>query len=340
MLPIDTSEKAYLLGWIANSLDTEIKHNIKIFCWGYEHEVLKKISSSCYIVSDFEMGFNITLGRKDYLELCSIFCKTENDGMDSLHIPDLPDTLINDFIRGYIEGSREEEFLFFDQNGVPTVELKMKSCISHEITTRTKIPFVRNDGSISYTGVNALDFLGKLYSTEKGEYTQLCSPSKFETFMKMVKSMNKHSLIPKFYFVKSSSEAITPSKSRMSDTGYDLTIIKKLKEEEGLIYYTTGIKVEPPYGYYFEVVGRSSISKTGYMLANNIGIIDAGYSGEIIIALVRVRNVPELQLPCRIAQLIPRKLFILEALESDELNFTDRSSNGGLGSEQFSNMKC
>ena len=83
-----------------------------------------------------------------------------------------------------------------------------------------------------------------------------------------------------FLYKRTISDAPAPSKSHPDDAGYDLSIVSKVKDMGGgVALYDTGIAVAPPQGYHFELVGRSSISKTGYMLANNIGIIDAGYRG-------------------------------------------------------------
>lgn len=54
------------------------------------------------------------------------------------------------------------------------------------------------------------------------------------------------------------------------------------------ILYDTGIKINVKYGYYAEVVPRSSLSKSGYMLANSIGIIDNSYRNNIFVALTKI----------------------------------------------------
>lgn len=40
-------------------------------------------------------------------------------------------------------------------------------------------------------------------------------------------------------------------------------------------------------GYYLQVFPRSSLSKSGYALANSVGIIDENYTGNIFIALTK-----------------------------------------------------
>lgn len=64
---------------------------------------------------------------------------------------------------------------------------------------------------------------------------------------------------------KSRSDAILPTISDVHASGIDLHIIEKVKDfDTDVSLYTTGIKVQPPKGYYFILAGRSSISKSGY----------------------------------------------------------------------------
>lgn len=135
-----------------------------------------------------------------------------------------------------------------------------------------------------------------------------------------------------FAFVKVKPNAVAPRKAHDSDSGYDLVLIEHLKTEMGVSWYDTGLSVQPPEGHYFEVYGRSSIAKSGHMLANSVGIIDSSYRGTIQIALVKINpSAPDLILPCRIAQMIPRSLIHLEPVEVESLSDTERGC-GGFGS--------
>lgn len=70
-----------------------------------------------------------------------------------------------------------------------------------------------------------------------------------------------------------------PSKTYDSDVGYDLSILKKAKDiNETTALYHTGLKatiVEDE--FYLEIVPRSSISKSGYVMSNSFGVIDSSY---------------------------------------------------------------
>lgn len=140
---------------------------------------------------------------------------------------------------------------------------------------------------------------------------------------------NKH----KIQFMRTSNTAVVPTKAFATETGFDLTAISIHKElDNGVILYDTGIVVRPPEGYYTEIVPRSSISKTGWMLANNVGIIDSSYRGNLLIALVPTsdRSIP-LELPFCKCQLILRKFEDAELEEVSDLDDTERGS-GGFGS--------
>jgi len=88
---------------------------------------------------------------------------------------------------------------------------------------------------------------------------------------------------------KLDERAEIPSNHHDSDTGYDLKFIDIHKIAGDVIFFKTGISVEPPKGYYFDIVPRSSISKTPLSMANSVGIIDWSYRGELIVP-VRVHH--------------------------------------------------
>lgn len=126
--------------------------------------------------------------------------------------------------------------------------------------------------------------------------------------------------------------AVVPHKQRASDSGYDLTLIAERKRVGAVRLYGTGLIVDPPAGYYFDVVARSSIIKTGHMLANNVGIIDRAYRGELMVPLIRVDPAaPDLELPNRLAQLIPRPIVHFRVSVQSSLTSTSRGA-GGFGS--------
>lgn len=140
---------------------------------------------------------------------------------------------------------------------------------------------------------------------------------------------------PNIKVFKTDENAVIPAKAFEEDAGYDLTIIKKLKDfNSRTSLYDTGIKIEIDEGYYTEIVPRSSISKSGYILANNIGIIDNHYRGNLMIALTKIADdAPEIQLPFKCCQLIVRKQIFSNLIEVVENDFSETKRNeGGFGS--------
>jgi dUTP pyrophosphatase len=77
------------------------------------------------------------------------------------------------------------------------------------------------------------------------------------------------------------------------------------------------------------------LSKSGYILSNNIGIIDNSYRGNLLIALTKVDDsLPDIRIPFRCCQLIVRKQVYTQTEEvysEQELGTTNRG-NGGFGS--------
>jgi deoxyuridine 5'-triphosphate nucleotidohydrolase len=131
-------------------------------------------------------------------------------------------------------------------------------------------------------------------------------------------------------------EAKVPSKGTAYAIGYDLTAIKvHSKIGSRTTLYDTGLVIQPPQGYYTEIVPRSSLSKTGYMLSNSVGTIDWDYRGRLLIALTKVDDsLPDLEVPFTRCQLILRKAeyyFPKVVSEKSELSETTRGE-GGFGS--------
>ena len=129
--------------------------------------------------------------------------------------------------------------------------------------------------------------------------------------------------------------AVEPTKAGKNEVGYDLTIIsvdKKINNVTTL--YETNVIAIPPCGYYFEIVPRSSIIKTGYVLTNSVGIIDPTYRGTLKISLTKVNpSSPDLELPNKRFQLIPRA-FISNKFTTTCINKIDKTErgDGGFGS--------
>jgi dUTP pyrophosphatase len=139
--------------------------------------------------------------------------------------------------------------------------------------------------------------------------------------------------IPSCLCVKTRSDAIIPSKSRATDEGYDLTLISVDKVISKMTTrYDTGIKTQPPPGYHLELLPRSSLSNSGYILANSVGLIDCPFRGSLKVVLTKIDpDMPDLTLPFKCMQMVLRKNIHFLVDEVTEIDDTARGS-GGFGS--------
>lgn len=125
-------------------------------------------------------------------------------------------------------------------------------------------------------------------------------------------------------------DAKMPERQHKTDAGFDLTAISI--ERIGLFKYRygTGLAMEIPTGYEGEIRPRSSIFKTGMILSNSPGTIDAGYRGEIMAVFYAL---PFLSKPYktgeRIAQILIKPVPMVEFTETTgELSKSSRGQNG------------
>jgi dUTP pyrophosphatase len=127
------------------------------------------------------------------------------------------------------------------------------------------------------------------------------------------------------------SSAVIPTKAHADDVGFDLvaTSIEVVdKGEYGYIEYGTGIAIEPEDGYHVEVLPRSSISKTGLLLANCICLIDPGYRGEIVMRFKHIPKTSMYKIGDRIGQLVVRKTEQVQTHEVINLSDSERGESG------------
>ena len=95
----------------------------------------------------------------------------------------------------------------------------------------------------------------------------------------------------------------------------------------------TGLAIEVPVGYGAFIYARSGLaSKRGLAPANKVGVVDADYRGEIMVALHNHSSEAQTVL-CgeRIAQMVIAPFLTAEFCEVESLSDTQRGS-GGFGS--------
>ena len=308
--------------------------NVKFNC---DTNTIELTISTPYIIKDiFVKHLDLYLVNTKHYDL-SLFMNT---------IYNADKNLLNNFLKAYIEKNGEivNNCLYIKLYNYNTLK---------RITEIYKIPHkvLKEDSSggagdgadkgelyvLEYKNSNMIDFMGQIYvnGTDMDElhinddlYNFLGNPEGFQN--------------PLLKIYKADADAVVPSKNNYSDAGLDLTIIKEYKRmNSDTVLYDTGIKLEIPNGYYVEIVPRSSISRSGYMLANSVGIIDQGYTGNLYVALRKInKDCADLVMPYKCCQIIMKKQIypkiVIEDLvstgaDSRSDSATSRGS-GGFGS--------
>lgn len=95
----------------------------------------------------------------------------------------------------------------------------------------------------------------------------------------------------------------------------------------------TGLSMEIPEGYGGFIYARSGLaSKKGLAPANKVGVIDADYRGEIMVALFNhSQKTQTVEAGERVAQLVIAPFLKAEFTETESLSDTERN-DGGFGS--------
>ena len=233
---------------------------------------------------------------------------------------------------------------FFDANGSVSNDITNVKCrfisksenMSNFISNFFTIPYDKSNHNIIYKNSNCIDFLHNLYKDLDLEH-DLYLISNYQKYINFInwKFRVKDLSLDICKVFKDDENAILPTKANISDVGYDLTIIKKVKNlTSNTILYDTGIKIELDFGYYAEIAPRSSLSKSGYMLANSIGIIENSYTGNLFIALTKTDiTMPDLVLPFKCCQLIFKPQIFINLVESKiPLDSMTIRGSGGFGS--------
>lgn len=135
--------------------------------------------------------------------------------------------------------------------------------------------------------------------------------------------------------------ACMPTRANPTDAGLDLRTKQTVVLRAGIrTLVPTGVSVKIPRGYVGLLFPRSSLSKSGIVMTNSVGVIDSDYRGEILASL-QFNGLPdnhsEIEVPAgeRIVQLVvvPILSVIPEVDDySDEEWFDTKRGAGGFGS--------
>ena len=142
--------------------------------------------------------------------------------------------------------------------------------------------------------------------------------------------------MPNIAVKKLDERAVLPTYGSEFSAGADLYA---LADEEIVIragetkLIRTGLAMESPEGYAGLIYARSGLaSKRGLAPANKVGVVDADYRGEVMVALHNHSNTEQKVAPFeRIAQLVVAPFLKATFTQAEELSDTVRGV-GGFGS--------
>lgn len=316
---IDSEKKAYILGWFMTGSFNDSTKTIYIKTNKYNFECLNMIKNT------ISNKFNIKINSSNI----TLFIKSKRLYTCVNREHDIPDELILFYYRGLVEGAGSFNVTNLES---PQYEIKINKNVSkiNELNIFGK----KIDTKIVYIGTNCIDLLGKIYENKDNKSLLLSDTySKFITFTDW-----RHSYLKDCKCYKTEMNAIIPTKSSYSDVGYDVSIIKKYKDlKENTTLYDTGLKFNVPFGYYYLLYPRSSLSKSGYILTNSVGVIEKNYSGNLLISLTKVSsNAIDIEFPFKCCQIVfyPQVFInIIPVIESSDNKLEDtKRGDGGFGS--------
>ena len=139
-------------------------------------------------------------------------------------------------------------------------------------------------------------------------------------------------------FKKLHKDAVAPQRAYPTDAGWDLTATSyKVDSDLGIITYFTGLAVAIPEGYVGLLFPRSSIYNLDLALANSVGVIDAGYRGEIMFKFrIAAKDTPQVYPnKTRVGQIVVIPIGDVFWDETDVLPESIRDTKGHGSSDLF-----
>lgn len=128
-------------------------------------------------------------------------------------------------------------------------------------------------------------------------------------------------------------DAVVPFRAHATDAGMDVTAIS-MEITEDYVEYDTGLQFQLPEGYAMLIFPRSSNSKKDLLLCNSVGILDAGYTGNLKLRFKLTTEVytEKIYNPGdKVGQIMIIPYPEINFIETEVFNETERG-DGGFGS--------
>lgn len=130
-----------------------------------------------------------------------------------------------------------------------------------------------------------------------------------------------------------------PTRANPTDAGLDLRARSTCEMPLNIrVLMGTGVSVKIPRGYVGMLIPRSSLSKSGIIMTNSVGVIDSDYRGEIMASLMYIGGLqwnPVINQGDRIVQLVvlPILSVVPDVQDWTEEEWMDtKRGTGGFGS--------
>lgn len=131
---------------------------------------------------------------------------------------------------------------------------------------------------------------------------------------------------------KINPNAVIPKYAKPGDVGMDITAVDcQYDSKMDCFVYDTGLAFEVPEGYGMFIFPRSSNRKTDAYLTNHVGILDAGYRGNLLLCYKNrdcSNHLPPYNVGDRIGQIVILPYPQIEFEEVSELSETERGTDG------------
>ena len=128
-------------------------------------------------------------------------------------------------------------------------------------------------------------------------------------------------------------DAVIPFRAHATDAGMDVIAIS-MEMTEDYVEYDTGLQFQLPEGYAMLIFPRSSNSKKDLLLCNSVGILDAGYTGNLKLRfkLTTEGYTEKIYNPGdKVGQIVIIPYPEINFIETEVFNETERG-DGGFGS--------
>jgi len=190
--------------------------------------------------------------------------------------------------------------------------------------------------------MDALTFLGDLYNRNGNLVSSIDELLKLETIVDKIqraKSLDctEGCEAPQFICNKLVPEADYPYKNSVSDIGFTVKLLDKVKEEDGIEYFTTGLQIYPDYGYYFEIYGND-LYKYGYTIATGGTLLIENIDNEEIVVPLRRNNNSTIQFEQLTVKLVPKKMCLcdVKSYQSESESVSELKSYITMGDDSMS----